>query len=294
MSILGLHCGRRMGNSEILLKEALMGAEEASGADVEIIRLMDLTIKPCTGCEACAVRRSKGLEMECVIKDDHMEFLLKKLLECDALILSTPVYILTPPGFLKMIGDRVFRHAWAPISSKVGAVICVGGTDWVDLAYPLAICALPRKVKIVDRLVLPYIPRPGQVLLDEDAMARARKLGCHVGEAMKTPIEEVKYEGEGYETCPLCHSNLLTVKGRFVVCPLCDVKGRIELVGDELRVTYDEEELRKTRWGEWGTKRHHAEIRQGFEIYEQNKDRIREKISKYRAYKACTVPPPLR
>ena len=294
MSILGLHCGRRMGNSEILLKEALMGAEEASGAEVEIIRLMDLTIKPCTGCEACAVRRSKGLDMECVMKDDHMEFLLGKLLQCDALILSTPVYILTPPGFLKVIGDRVFRHAWAPITPKVGGIICVGGTDWVDLAFPLAIAALPHKVKVVDRMVVTYMPRPGQVLLSEETIARARKLGRMVGEAMGKPIEKVKYEGEGFETCPLCHSNLLTIRGSSVVCPICDVKGKIELEGEELRVTYTDEELRKNRWGEWGTKKHHEEIRQGFQSYEENKELVRQRIAKYREYKACTMPPPLR
>lgn len=35
MKLLGLTCGRKMGCSEILLKEALMGAEEL-GIDVEI------------------------------------------------------------------------------------------------------------------------------------------------------------------------------------------------------------------------------------------------------------------
>ncbi len=294
MRILGLQCGRRMGNSEILLKEALMGAEEAGGADVEIIRLMDLTIKPCTGCEACAVRRSKGLEMECVIKDDHMEFLLRKLLQCDALILSMPVYILTPPGFLKMIGDRVFRHAWAPIAPKPGGLIFVGGTDWVDLAFPVTMAVLPRKIKVVDRMVVTYMPRPGQVLLSDETMARARKLGRCIGEAMGKPIEEVKYEGEGFETCPLCHSNLLSIRGSSVVCPICDVRGKIELKGDELRVSYSEEELRKSRWGEWGTQKHHEEIRQGFQSFEENKKTVKERISKYRNYKACTVPPPLR
>jgi multimeric flavodoxin WrbA len=294
MSILGLHCGRRMGNSEILLKEALMGAEEASGAEVEIIRLMDLTIKPCTGCEACSVRRSKGLDMECVMKDDHMEFLLGKLLQCDALILSTPVYILTPPGFLKMIGDRVFRHAWAPIQPKVGGLIFVGGTDWVDLAFPVAMAVLPRKVKVVDRMVVTYMPRPAQVLLSDETLARARKLGRRVAEAMRKPIEEVGYEGEGTETCPLCHSNLLSIRGSSVVCPVCDVRGTIELRGGELKVIYSEEELQKSRWGEWGTRKHHEEIRQGFQRFEENRERVRERISKYRDYKACTVPPPLR
>jgi multimeric flavodoxin WrbA len=78
MSILGLHCGRRMGNSEILLKEALMGAEERSGVEAEIIRLMDLTIKPCTGCEACTKKRYRGEDMDCVMKGDHMSFLPNK------------------------------------------------------------------------------------------------------------------------------------------------------------------------------------------------------------------------
>jgi multimeric flavodoxin WrbA len=43
LNILGLCGGRRLGNSEILVKEALMGAEE-TGAAVDVIRLMDLTI----------------------------------------------------------------------------------------------------------------------------------------------------------------------------------------------------------------------------------------------------------
>ena len=47
MKVLGLTCGRRLSNTEILVKEALMGAEEM-GVEVEIVRLMDLSIKPCT------------------------------------------------------------------------------------------------------------------------------------------------------------------------------------------------------------------------------------------------------
>ena len=57
MNILGVICGRRMGNSEVLLKETLMGAGEVSGADAEIIRLTDLSIKPCKGCEVCMMTR---------------------------------------------------------------------------------------------------------------------------------------------------------------------------------------------------------------------------------------------
>ena len=231
--------------------------------------------------------------MACVQKDDHRALLLDKLLECEAVILSTPVYVLTPPGFLKMVADRVFRHAWGPINPKVGAVMCVGGTDWVNLALPLANLALPQKVKIVDQLLVTYAAGAGQVLLDDKAMAKARRLGRSLGKAMKISIDDVRYLGEGNETCPLCHSDLFRVRGKFVECPLCDVKGTIELKGDKIRVIFDEDELQKTRWGTWGTKHHHDEIRQTHQAYEENRAVIKERLKKYKDYKACTEPPPL-
>jgi multimeric flavodoxin WrbA len=52
MKILGLSCGRKLGNSEILLIEALMAAKELN-IDVEIIRMHDLKLKPCKGCLSC-------------------------------------------------------------------------------------------------------------------------------------------------------------------------------------------------------------------------------------------------
>jgi hypothetical protein len=61
MKVLGLTCGRKLSNTEIVVKEALMGAEEM-GAEVEIVRLMDLHIKPCTGCNACVLELGKTSE----------------------------------------------------------------------------------------------------------------------------------------------------------------------------------------------------------------------------------------
>jgi multimeric flavodoxin WrbA len=43
--IIGLSCGKKNGNSEILLKEAAMGAEEF-GVETEIIRAMSLRVMP--------------------------------------------------------------------------------------------------------------------------------------------------------------------------------------------------------------------------------------------------------
>jgi len=67
MELLGISCGRRMGNSEILLREALMGAAEL-GVDTEVLSLLDVDVKPCIGCKVCQAEIT-GKE-DCVIKDD--------------------------------------------------------------------------------------------------------------------------------------------------------------------------------------------------------------------------------
>jgi len=53
--VLGLiGSARRWGNSEVLVREALLGAQK-TGASTEMLRLTDLHIEPCTGCMRCAV-----------------------------------------------------------------------------------------------------------------------------------------------------------------------------------------------------------------------------------------------
>lgn len=57
MKILGLLGSyRKNGNSDILAKEALMGAEEA-GAQVEVLRLTDCRIQSCQGFGLCPFRK---------------------------------------------------------------------------------------------------------------------------------------------------------------------------------------------------------------------------------------------
>ena len=105
--IIGLSCGRINGNSEILLKEALMGAEEL-GVVSEIIRAMELRVRPCTGCEACSMAMARGKESRCAIKDDDVEWILEKVLVEDCgLIISTPLYHLRANAYFEIINERM-------------------------------------------------------------------------------------------------------------------------------------------------------------------------------------------
>jgi multimeric flavodoxin WrbA len=96
-----------MSNTEIMVKEALMGAEGA-GAEVQFVRLHDLTIKPCTGCNSCVVdlmeRNGGG---KCTIKDDDFPFIDNLIMDCDGLIVGSPIYEKSPSGQLKSLNDRM-------------------------------------------------------------------------------------------------------------------------------------------------------------------------------------------
>ena len=77
--VIGLVAGRRNGNSEILVKEALMACEEA-GLECMLINLFDYDIIPCSGCEGCTMQMgaiAQGTQKEykgCIYKDkDDME-----------------------------------------------------------------------------------------------------------------------------------------------------------------------------------------------------------------------------
>ena len=99
MKILGLLCSpRKEGNTEVLLTEALQGAQQ-EGAEIELYSVLGKNIQPCDGCRAC------NKTAECHIQDDMQE-LYKKLLEADGIIYAVPVYFYSLTAQAKAIIDR--------------------------------------------------------------------------------------------------------------------------------------------------------------------------------------------
>ena len=311
MKLLGLSFGRKMQNTEVLVKEALMGAEEI-GADVGMIRLLNLDIKPCTGCTSCARSLVKGGEGKCVIKDD-LPFLDEQLMECDGLILGAPVYVLSPPGLLKVINDRfgpshdyAFRMEAKKIrdakgkgkgpderafKNRVGGFISLGGAvtpNWLSLGLPLMnLFTFPLHITVVDQMQVLGVTRHGNVVMIEKAIERARRLGRNVAEAMGRPINELEWMGDEPGTCPVCHSNLLTVtKKNPIECPICGIKGVLKVEGDEITVTFGEEEKKRSRLTIIGKLEHFHEVKRNYEISSQreDKDQIPKKLEKYKSY----------
>ena len=79
------------------------------------------------------------------------------------------------------------------------------------------------------------------------ALARARRLGRNVVEAMRLPIGEVAWMGDEMGTCPVCHSDLLTVtRQNPVICPICGIKGWLRTDGDAITVEFTEDNLNRS------------------------------------------------
>lgn len=100
---------RKNGNSDLLCNEFAKGAEEA-GNTVEIIRVAEKNIGYCKACYAC---RNTG---ECIIKDDMSE-IMQKIIDCNVLVLASPVYFYSVDAQLKAVIDRTVAR-WTEVKNK--------------------------------------------------------------------------------------------------------------------------------------------------------------------------------
>jgi hypothetical protein len=89
---------RRKGNTATLLRKAVEGARQ-EGAYVEEIVLRDLKMSPCLEIYGC---KKTG---RCVIQDDF-QAVYDQLLECDGLMLASPIFFYTVSAHTKILMDR--------------------------------------------------------------------------------------------------------------------------------------------------------------------------------------------
>ena len=124
MKILGILASPRKNKSNTLelLKEVLSAVEGEDFAE-EIIYLCNYKIEFCRHCEAC----HKDI-LSCPIKDDA-RLLQQRMLEADAIVFASPVYIHHITGHLKNLLDRSshFIHCQRLLGKYMAAVATSGG-----------------------------------------------------------------------------------------------------------------------------------------------------------------------
>lgn len=285
MKVLGLLASyRRQGNSEVFLKEALMGAEE-EGAEVEILRLTNYNIRPCTACGRCAT----GLK-PCHLSDQFM-WLLEKVYTYDAIILGSPVYYLTTPAILKLFSDRTVCEGYpTPLLGKPCAMILTYGNRGYN-AYAFTIpngLFLKWGMKVINRALI-HSTSPGDAFLDRVNQARSKDIGRAVARAARTG--EATYLGEP-GVCPVCNDRIIRIlkDNKTIQCPTCGIRGRLRFVGEELRAEFTEEAIRMGRFSPEQWYQHHMyHVELGKAWFMASKDQrkvIRKKYLTYLAPKA--------
>jgi multimeric flavodoxin WrbA len=118
MKIIGINSSPIKGsNTEAALKAVLEGAR-SRGAAVELVRLYDLDVAPCDGCDACL---SGG---GCVI-DDEGKALMERVEAAQAVVFATPIYWYAVSGVLKNLIDRTYYayHHKAMAGKRVVALM---------------------------------------------------------------------------------------------------------------------------------------------------------------------------
>jgi multimeric flavodoxin WrbA len=292
--LLGLSAGAPDGSAEILLKQALQAAQSQGGDQLQahLIRLDELHLP-------------SGPEPS---RPDDAGWLWEQLLVADGLIVSAPIYSRTIPARLKLLVDRLlgpnadraiverllqmrsrgeepamaFRADERVLRPRVAGFIAVGGAQtaqWQTLALPaLHLLTFSMQIAVVDQFVVSGAGTPQSIVLDHDALARAARLGGHVATQLGRPFEDAVYAGDP-GLCPICHLDVVELRGRAVACATCGAQGRL---ADDFTVEWTDLTTSVISVDE--KRQHYEEILQTAQQHAKVRTEITERASHYREY----------
>lgn len=238
MKVLGIvGSRRRMGNSEILVKEALIGARE-EGAEVSLVRLTDLCLEECNGCMACVIRDAR-----CGLKDDFY-FLIDQMEAAEGMVLGAPTYIYAPAGVIKVLLDRFLvmkPDQWQ--DKKAVTIATAGRKEWMPYALPQLNClAMIAGYGIVGSYI-GESPGPGEILTRPQTMHEVHDLGRRLVRSL-IDQETTAPDPGTYTQCPICYSTHFEIESTTeVVCAMCRAKGRIVERDGKAAIQFDREGL---------------------------------------------------
>ena len=185
MKVLGLFGSpRRGGNTDLLLEEALKGAQ-TEGAEVEGLHIADFNIMPCRECLKCF---NDG---QCIVLDD-MQKIYPKLLEADIIILASPIFFYGVTGWAKALIDRC-QALWSrkyilkdeslgrDEKRRKGFFISVGGTKGQRVFEGAILTAKyffdVLNADYVGELVFREVDAKGDILKHTEALQQAFEAG---------------------------------------------------------------------------------------------------------------------
>ena len=292
--VLAISFGRKMMNTDVMLKEVLLKCQEA-GHEIQFIRADDLDIKPCTGCTACVVGIMSGHSNgQCIHKDDF-HILEDAFYSADAVIVGSPVYETSPSGTFKTFCDRMGpSHDLAFLTEakkeriargmsgdqlpdervfkpRVGCLVAVGGArteNWTIMTIPIMYeCMMSTGVDVIDTHVYYGAMNHEHVLGVPAEMQRMDKMAQNIIDALASDSDEgrMEWRGEDEGACPVCHQNVFKVHPGtdWVECTICGINGTVTMENGKSAFHFSEAEQNRSRMRYGGKLEHRNEIADG-------------------------------
>lgn len=309
MKVLAISGGTLNGSNDSMAKEALMGAQ-TQGAEVEFIRLLDLNLKPCTGCIACVGSLMQGGNGDCILKDDF-DWLNEKILNADAVVFVMPIFEKGTPAIFHIVQDRMCGPSHDTgvniIAGKIAehtgntgpdkrkfkplavSFIAIGGSDWGSrVSCDMNLAAMSPMWRVIDDL---WIPWAKSVIIQDENVAACHQVGINIAKAA-ADIDNARYLGDP-GVCDVCNSrNFYIHKDGSAECEVCGVKGQLVMEGGAMRFNYDAEQLEHAHTRIPGKMRHMDDIRVNeTQLVEDKKTpEFKERVAKYKAYMKASRP----
>jgi multimeric flavodoxin WrbA len=270
---------RKNGNSDILAKEALMGAEEA-GAQVEALRLTDYKIQACQGFGLCLFRK-EGCHL-----DDDVKFIWSKIGESDAVIISVPCYFLESTAVIKQLIDRawVLAHQGTLRGKYASVLVPYATRGWIPygMLQPNIFLGI-LGLKVIHREIF-NVQGLGEAVHDEEAISRARRVGKELAQAVRE--QDPAYRSEP-GLCPICQDwNIRILKDRKAVeCPTCGIRGKLDMQNGRIQVQFDEKAVAQYRFDkEVGYNHFTYHIKPSKDYFVKTKEERKAKGKLYKEY----------
>ena len=287
MHILGLCNGQLHGNSEILLKAALT---EATSINPEIttswIHVPSLIIPrnpaPLKGAMDISMGTNKGQMSGSNARAkediDDRRAAMNAILDADAIIVASATYGHQPPGFLKVLMDRIggpyldagfvrealrkkdagdpqfadYKYDPRLLKHRPLGFMMTGGSttpDQFSMALPsMHLYFYCLHAKVVDQFVGKNVMDAGSVLLKPEILDRARKLAKNVVSQMGKDFDSAEYLGPSEPgSCPYCH--LSTVEffndgQNGVGCITCGARGKLVVKDNgQIQAEFEEDSM---------------------------------------------------
>jgi len=138
-------------------------------------------------------------------------------------------------------------------------------------------------MEVIDRALV-HTQAINEVVLYDKALAKARKMGREVADAVKTG--GTSYHGEP-GVCPLCQDRVFRIlrDDETVECGVCGIRGKIFMEEGKIRVRFEKDTLLNHRFTEENIYRHFTyHIKPSRDYFNRTREITKEKREYYREY----------